>query len=215
MKSRRRVNSAVRRLADDYEMKCFELTINGEKRCIAGVDDGVLTAMLTYVKRAPESNERSDGQAEAKTESLEFRIGGLQNIEPGSSAHVDWLVQDMLVGDEIKIKIIDSRTCDEPTSKEILYNECSFCGKKQFDVQKLIAGPNVYICNECVGHCFRAVVDGEPTANITLVLGRQAEAPCSFCGQKPADVVRIVGVPTARICSQCVKICGEILEATV
>ena len=30
---------------------------------------------------------------------------------------------------------------------------CSFCGKVQDDVKKLIAGPNVYICNECVDLC--------------------------------------------------------------
>ena len=30
---------------------------------------------------------------------------------------------------------------------------CSFCGKSQHDVQKLIAGPGVYICDECVGLC--------------------------------------------------------------
>lgn len=30
---------------------------------------------------------------------------------------------------------------------------CSFCGKSQRDVQKLIAGPTVYICNECIGLC--------------------------------------------------------------
>ena len=30
---------------------------------------------------------------------------------------------------------------------------CSFCGKGADDVQKLIAGPNVYICDACVGSC--------------------------------------------------------------
>lgn len=30
---------------------------------------------------------------------------------------------------------------------------CSFCNKSQRDVAKLIAGPNVYICDECVGIC--------------------------------------------------------------
>ena len=30
---------------------------------------------------------------------------------------------------------------------------CSFCGKSQVDVQRLIAGPDVYICDECVGLC--------------------------------------------------------------
>ncbi|APZ53708.1 ClpX C4-type zinc finger protein [Salipiger abyssi] len=30
---------------------------------------------------------------------------------------------------------------------------CSFCGKPQNEVQKLIAGPSVFICNECVSLC--------------------------------------------------------------
>ena len=30
---------------------------------------------------------------------------------------------------------------------------CSFCGKSQEEVGKLIAGPNVYICDECIGLC--------------------------------------------------------------
>jgi hypothetical protein len=30
---------------------------------------------------------------------------------------------------------------------------CSFCAKPSFEVEKVIAGPGVYICNECVGLC--------------------------------------------------------------
>lgn len=30
---------------------------------------------------------------------------------------------------------------------------CSFCGKSRREVRKLIAGPVVYICNECIGLC--------------------------------------------------------------
>ncbi|WP_422667369.1 ATP-dependent Clp protease ATP-binding subunit ClpX [Buchnera aphidicola] len=36
-------------------------------------------------------------------------------------------------------------------SEKLLY--CSFCGKSQKEVQKLIAGPSVYICNECIILC--------------------------------------------------------------
>ena len=32
-------------------------------------------------------------------------------------------------------------------------HKCSFCGKTQEEVKKLIAGPNVYICNECIALC--------------------------------------------------------------
>ena len=38
-----------------------------------------------------------------------------------------------------------------PEPKQILY--CSFCGKSQHDVKKLIAGPAVFICDECVDLC--------------------------------------------------------------
>ncbi|HEY7355384.1 MAG TPA: ClpX C4-type zinc finger protein [Ktedonobacterales bacterium] len=30
---------------------------------------------------------------------------------------------------------------------------CSFCGKDQNAVRRLIAGPNIYICNECIALC--------------------------------------------------------------
>ena len=38
------------------------------------------------------------------------------------------------------------------TKTDVLLS-CSFCGKSQDRVAKLIAGPGVYICNECVGLC--------------------------------------------------------------
>lgn len=36
---------------------------------------------------------------------------------------------------------------------------CSFCSKSQRDVRKLIAGPNVYICNECVKLCNEIIAE--------------------------------------------------------
>jgi len=38
-----------------------------------------------------------------------------------------------------------------PSDNKMLY--CSFCGKSQHEVRKLIAGPSVFICDECVGLC--------------------------------------------------------------
>ena len=39
----------------------------------------------------------------------------------------------------------------DKNNKNILY--CSFCGKSQHEVRKLIAGPTVFICDECVELC--------------------------------------------------------------
>ncbi|MEY3282170.1 MAG: hypothetical protein RIR86_183, partial [Acidobacteriota bacterium] len=36
---------------------------------------------------------------------------------------------------------------------------CSFCGKNQNEVRKLIAGPTVYICNECIDICIEIISD--------------------------------------------------------
>src|SRR5438876_6027045 len=41
---------------------------------------------------------------------------------------------------------------------------CSFCGKSQNDVRKLIAGPGVYVCNECIDICNEIINDDEQSA---------------------------------------------------
>jgi hypothetical protein len=40
---------------------------------------------------------------------------------------------------------------------------CSFCGKSQREVRKLVAGPTVHICDECIGLCndILAELDGK------------------------------------------------------
>jgi len=37
--------------------------------------------------------------------------------------------------------------------------KCSFCGKSQENVKKIIAGPGVYICDECIGVCQEIIED--------------------------------------------------------
>ena len=36
---------------------------------------------------------------------------------------------------------------------------CSFCGKSQDEVKKLIAGPTIYICDECVDLCNEIIAE--------------------------------------------------------
>jgi hypothetical protein len=40
---------------------------------------------------------------------------------------------------------------------------CSFCGKSKDEVSRLIAGPGVYICDECVGLCDEILADHAAT----------------------------------------------------
>ena len=37
--------------------------------------------------------------------------------------------------------------------------KCSFCGKSQENVKKIIAGPGVYICDECINVCQEIIED--------------------------------------------------------
>jgi len=62
---------------------------------------------------------------------------------------------------------------DKGSKDKLLY--CSFCGKSQHEVQRLIAGPQVYICNECVDLCGDIIRD-ETEAKIGAA-DEQGEAP--------------------------------------
>jgi ATP-dependent Clp protease ATP-binding subunit ClpX len=44
---------------------------------------------------------------------------------------------------------------------------CSFCGKSQNEVKKLIAGPSVYVCNECIDICNEIINDDERAEAVT------------------------------------------------
>ena len=54
-------------------------------------------------------------------------------------------------------------------SKNTLY--CSFCGKSQHEVRKLIAGPTVFICDECVELCMDIIREETKTAGLKATDG--------------------------------------------
>ena len=67
------------------------------------------------------------------------------------------------------------KTTKKSKDNKILY--CSFCGKGQNEVQKLIAGPSVYICEECVDLCNNIIEEelNDNEANQDLVLYKPKE----------------------------------------
>ena len=66
------------------------------------------------------------------------------------------------------------------TGDELL---CSFCGKSQDEVKKLIAGPSVYICDECIQLCNEIVAEEYSQA------GEDKESGESL---KPAEIKEIL-----------------------
>ncbi len=60
---------------------------------------------------------------------------------------------------------------------------CSFCGKSQAEVAKLIAGPFVFICDECVDMCNDVIAERPvPDKGYTKPLGRPTEQLLSLAG---------------------------------
>jgi ATP-dependent Clp protease ATP-binding subunit ClpX len=78
---------------------------------------------------------------------------------------------------------------------------CSFCGKSQKEVKKLIAGPTVYICDECIGLCNDIIaeeIDREETKDTKLRIPRPSEIKATLdeyvIGQERAKKVLSVAV---------------------
>jgi ATP-dependent Clp protease ATP-binding subunit ClpX len=78
---------------------------------------------------------------------------------------------------------------------------CSFCNKTQDQVRKLIAGPGVYICDECIEICSEIIeeeFEGEPVINTDINLLKPAEVKAFLdqhvVGQEDAKKVLAVSV---------------------
>ena len=101
-------------------------------------------------------------------------------------------------------------TSGERSGSEIL--RCSFCNKSQAEVRKLIAGPAVFICDECVAVC-RLMLEPEGGKEPATEEPSGSEIPrCSFCNKSRADVWKIIAGPDVFICNECVDTCCEILD---
>ena len=66
---------------------------------------------------------------------------------------------------------------NDKESKNTLY--CSFCGKSQHEVRKLIAGPTVFFCDECVELCMDII--REETKSSTLKTSEGVPTPQEIC----------------------------------
>ena len=97
-------------------MRSFNVTLNGKKLCLAGVGErGVLSANISWV-----GGDRG--------EDLHINVGGLANEE-----HIDWVNQKRLqVGDEIRVKIVESGSADEPARRRRNHPAETLKAKKRY-----------------------------------------------------------------------------------
>ncbi|HKQ00022.1 MAG TPA: ClpX C4-type zinc finger protein [Actinomycetes bacterium] len=100
---------------------------------------------------------------------------------------------------------------------------CSFCGRRQRKARKLVAGPDVYICEGCVEMAETVIRSGQAAETalgpLQSVPDNLAQRRCSFCGKRRHQVnglATTVGNPAgkhaddAAICAACLTLCREI-----
>jgi hypothetical protein len=82
-------------------MRGFEVYVNGERVCLAGVNDtSVADVILDFVGR----DEKC----------FHLHVGGLLIPE---GEHVRWQDRHLNVGDEVRIKLVEAASVDEPTKR--------------------------------------------------------------------------------------------------
>jgi hypothetical protein len=82
---------------------------------------------------------------------------------------------------------------------------CTWCERPPSEVAKLIAGPNVFICDACIAAAERQL----KTAARAPASG--ASRSCAFCSRR-ANKTRSLAYGTNSICTDCLRVCREILD---
>jgi len=89
----------------------------------------------------------------------------------------------------------------DPAPRGSVPAACGFCGRTQADLPVLMAGPEQYVCADCVNHACALPDSGDPP-------GPGPMLRCSFCG-KERHVASVFLHGSATICSGCARIAQE------
>ena len=83
-------------------MLALEIYLNSERVCVAGIQgNGVVSAILSSITRPEKSWSELD-------------VGGLSH----RNEHVRWVDRELAVGDEVRIKVVDAASADEPVERQ-------------------------------------------------------------------------------------------------
>lgn len=89
---------------------------------------------------------------------------------------------------------------------------CTWCGRPPSEVSKLVAGPNVFICDSCLEVAERALADDAGVSGALRRVKERARERCSFCRRRADETRSLVAGPAANICSECMRICREFMH---
>ena len=91
---------------------------------------------------------------------------------------------------------------------------CTFCKRSQNEFSKLIAGPEVYICDRCVAKAERIIKASGISAfsGFLVPMKEGSRARCSFCRKGRASDRQLLTGSAANICSECLGVCRQVLQ---
>ena len=85
---------------------------------------------------------------------------------------------------------------------------CTFCERPPSEVAKLIAGPNIYICDRCTTGADTAAA-GKPAPEFKRVTGLSKR--CGFCSRSGRAGRRVMAGLRVNVCTDCLEQCRKIL----
>jgi hypothetical protein len=184
--------------------------------------DDVDEKLLAEARQARERLIHAERAAEAAR--AEFR-GAVHRLVVHGSRSGDIAAALELSHERLDEMVQGAGGADREDQAGILGNDltCSFCGRSQHEVRKLIAGPGCYICEACVGLTEGVASGGSPAHTrlgpVHAVPEQDERARCSFCGKhrclvtglaaRSAETGLASGHPA--ICTECLSLCNEIL----
>ena len=100
---------------------------------------------------------------------------------------------------------MSNRAETNSTNKRIC---CGFCGKSNDQVEKLIAGSGVFICDGCLKECDE-LLKAENNKSGNHLDGNDK---CSFCSKTRTNVKSLLMGPEKYICYECIELCHILLD---
>jgi len=91
-------------------MIAYEISVNGRRVATAGLRQGVISAIANWVF-IPSDLAKDPGQ----DWQAGFSLAGLDDV---TAEHLKWFRRDLQLGDEIRIKLVETDQIDEPTERQ-------------------------------------------------------------------------------------------------
>lgn len=89
---------------------------------------------------------------------------------------------------------------------------CTWCGRPPSEVAKLVAGPNVFICDGCLAACERTLAARTPASTTHHRTRGGVRGRCTFCSRRAGPSRTIVTGPAASICDDCMRISRQFMN---